>query len=92
MSFNANFIWEAIKRLGSLAAALQIQATADANADGVVDGNEQIAAGLKMLPSLASLAGAKIAGNPKLDSEEEQIAFITELDALLRKYGILAQG
>lgn len=89
MAFNANFLWEALKRLGYLAAVLQKQATADANADGVIDGNEQLAAGLKMLPDLGALAGTKIQGNDALDTPEEQEQFITELDALLRKYKIL---
>lgn len=86
---NFNFIWEALKRLSYLANILQIQATADANADGVIDGNEQLAAGLKMLPSLAGLAGTKIQGNDALDTEEEQAQFILELEALLRKFKVI---
>jgi len=86
---NFNFIWEALKRLSYLANILQIQATADTNQDGVIDGNEQLAAGLKMLPSLAGLTGAKIQGNEALNDPEEQEAFIIELEALLRKYKII---
>lgn len=90
--FNANFILKALSKIGLLAQVLSIQAGADTNADGVIDGNEQLAAGLKMLPSLAALAGTKIQGNAKLDDPEEQEAFIAELDALLVKYGILKEG
>jgi hypothetical protein len=89
MTLNFNTIGKAFSKLGDLMDMYQKQARADANNDGVLSTEEQIAAFVKMIPDAEDLSGISVKGNVMLDSPEKLMALATEAIALANKYQLI---